>query len=268
MRSTSSASSRPRGGRIDGSRRAASVLPAPGGPTNSRLCPPAAAISSARRGTAGRAGRPGREARPGRRSIARPRCRAAAARSSRAEHRQLRAAPGESPAPAGERRLAGVRGRHRDRLEAALGPPPRRSPAPPATGLIDPSSASSPASASGSSRCRRELAGGGEHRRGDRQVEPGAALRRSAGARFAVIRCCGNLNPELTSAARTRSRDSRTAASGSPTSEKPAAPARRRPRPAPPAPRRRAGRKCERREHPSKLGGDLHTWGAPSAPSQ
>ena len=37
------------GGRIPGSRRASIVLPAPGGPTMRRLCPPAAAISSARR---------------------------------------------------------------------------------------------------------------------------------------------------------------------------------------------------------------------------
>ncbi len=36
------------GGRIDGSRRASIVFPQPGGPTKSRLCPPAAAISSAR----------------------------------------------------------------------------------------------------------------------------------------------------------------------------------------------------------------------------
>jgi hypothetical protein len=42
-------------------------------------------------------------------------------------------------------------------------------------------------------------------------------LRRSAGARLAVIRVCGNSNPEFWIAARTRSRDSRTAASGSPT---------------------------------------------------
>ena len=48
-RITSSASAGSRGGRIDGSRRAASDLPAPGGPTMSRLWPPAAAISSARR---------------------------------------------------------------------------------------------------------------------------------------------------------------------------------------------------------------------------
>ena len=46
---TSSASSGVRGGRIPGSRRASIVFPVPGGPASSRLCAPAAAISSARR---------------------------------------------------------------------------------------------------------------------------------------------------------------------------------------------------------------------------
>ncbi len=41
-----------------------------------------------------------------------------------------------------------------------------------------------------------------------------------------MIRCCGNSKPELTSAARTRSRDSRTAASGSPTSANAGSPVR------------------------------------------
>ena len=49
IRSTSIASARLRGGRMDGRRRAASDLPAPGGPTIRRLWPPAAAISSASR---------------------------------------------------------------------------------------------------------------------------------------------------------------------------------------------------------------------------
>ena len=46
---------------------------------------------------------------------------------------------------------------------------------------------------------------------------PGPTLRRCAGARFTVIRRCGNANPEFSSAACTRSRDSRTAASPRPT---------------------------------------------------
>ena len=48
MRVTSSASSGVRGGRMDGIRRASIVLPAPGDPTMSRLCPPATATSIAR----------------------------------------------------------------------------------------------------------------------------------------------------------------------------------------------------------------------------
>ena len=46
---TSMASRRDRGGRIDGSRRAASDFPAPGGPTTRAACPPAAATSRPRR---------------------------------------------------------------------------------------------------------------------------------------------------------------------------------------------------------------------------
>ena len=49
IRVISSASSNDGGGKIPGSRLATIVLPAPGGPTMSRLCPPAAAISNARR---------------------------------------------------------------------------------------------------------------------------------------------------------------------------------------------------------------------------
>jgi hypothetical protein len=46
------ASSNDNGGRMPGNRRASIVLPAPGGPIISRLCPPAAATSSARRANA------------------------------------------------------------------------------------------------------------------------------------------------------------------------------------------------------------------------
>src|SRR5580698_6789161 len=45
----------------------------------------------------------------------------------------------------------------------------------------------------------------------------GPSFRTSAGARLMVVRPMGNLNPELVSAVLTRSRDSFTAASGSPT---------------------------------------------------
>ena len=61
IRATSSASATASGGRIEGSRLAASDLPAPGGPIISRLWPPAAATSSACR----RCGWPRRSARSG-----------------------------------------------------------------------------------------------------------------------------------------------------------------------------------------------------------
>ena len=53
---------------------------------------------------------------------------------------------------------------------------------------------------------------------------PGPALRRLAGARLTTIRCSGNSKPQLTSAARTRSRASLTAASGRPTIVNPGRP--------------------------------------------
>ena len=49
----------------------------------------------------------------------------------------------------------------------------------------------------------------------------------AAGARFTVIRLTGNFRPQAFTAARTRSRDSRTAASGSPTTSKAGSPPER-----------------------------------------
>ncbi len=46
---------------------------------------------------------------------------------------------------------------------------------------------------------------------------PAPCLRTAPGARFTVMRCCGHTRPDDSTAARTRSRDSRTAVSGSPT---------------------------------------------------
>src|SRR5688572_20605326 len=54
--------------------------------------------------------------------------------------------------------------------------------------------------------------------------KPVPSLRRSAGARFTVIRRSGNSNPLFRIAARTRSRASRTAVSGRPTMSKPGSP--------------------------------------------
>ena len=124
---------------------------------------------------------------------------------------------------ADERRLGAILGRHDDRLRPALAaasviartpgtrahravqrqlPDHRRWRSPPTAAGPD---ASSSAAAMARSR-------------------PGPALRRLAGARLATMRRRGNSKPQLASAARTRSRASRTAASGSPTTEKAGSP--------------------------------------------
>ena len=87
----------------------------------------------------------------------------------------------------------------------------------PRTGRSAPPSDSSPQTAHAVERLPAAPARCGEHTHREREVEAGPALRTPPGARFAVSRCSGNSSPEFSSAARTRSRDSRTAASGSPT---------------------------------------------------
>jgi hypothetical protein len=69
---------------------------------------------------------------------------------------------------------------------------------------------------------RVELAVGGQDAERDRQVEANRdSLGRSAGARLTVMRLlCGKAKPLVASAARTRSRDSLTSVSASPTSVK------------------------------------------------
>ena len=75
--------------------------------------------------------------------------------------------------------------------------------------------------------------------------KPGPILRRSAGARLTVMRPPGNTKPEFTSAARTRSRASRTALSASPTTVNAGRPlAGCRPRPRPGGSSRRRRRRC------------------------
>ena len=65
---------------------------------------------------------------------------------------------------------------------------------------------------------RRHLAAGGQQPDRDREIEARTRLAQCAGARLTVSRFCGNSRPELSRAARTRSRDSRIARSGRPTS--------------------------------------------------
>ena len=125
IRATSSASTGASGGRIDGSLLAASDLPAPGGPTISRLCPPAAATSSACR----RCGCPRRSARSGAPGGASRRSGSGSGGAGRQVARRpapagCRALDRDHLDPLDQRRLGAVLGRH------ARSPPPR-SPAPP-----------------------------------------------------------------------------------------------------------------------------------------
>ena len=227
--------------------RARSVLPDPGGPIMSRPCPPASAISSARRpracprtsarsGTsrgrlapchplagastgagAGRSGCP-RELNPGRRLEP-------ARRSARRCEGGRRRRPGRPPA--GSRR--GRPGPASARLPRARrrGPPlawraPRPSAGSPARGRSSPPSESSPMNAqwpvartcSEPSRIPTAIA----------RSSDAPALRRSAGARLTVIRRGGNARPLLRMAPRTRSRASWNAASGRPTIVNPGRP--------------------------------------------
>ena len=233
---TSNASSAESGGRRSGSRLASIVFPAPGGPIRSRLWHPAAAISRARRATAC----PRTSARsppvPGRgRSESAPffhtapperdrgapsdalRARSGSGsagsspRSSRREPRGRQAMPGTALASA-----VFSRGSH-------TGPSPARRAAASTTRMPRvarsvPSRASSPtkrpsATCGGAGICpdaRRSATAIGRSNRAP-------SFRTWAGARLIVILRAGNSKPQLRTAASTRSRLSRTAASGSPT---------------------------------------------------
>src|SRR5438445_9507636 len=221
MRVTSIASSGVSGGRIVGSRRASIVFPAPGGPSMMTLWPPAAAISSARRAWA--CPRTS-ERSPAIGGIVGAGLPAAGSGRIGSRPRSLRAISDSEPtgwigtpctSPAS---LAFAWGTSRPR-------PPRSRTASamlrtPGTGRTVPSRESSPivrrpSSAPGgiwwvAARSPRAI--------GRSNAEP--SLRVSAGARLTVIRLMGTSYPEFRTAARTRSRASRTPASGSPTAAK------------------------------------------------
>ena len=210
------ASSSVGGGRIPGRRRASIVLPAPGGPTISRLWPPAAAISSARRAsawprTSARSGaRPARGARRGRRrrpARAPPR-RGADRAARRASAPPITSSPSTSAA-------SGAFAAGRAAAEPAARAPSAIASAP-RTGLISPQSDSSPQTAQLSSASRQHLPARREHRHGDRQVEARARLAHARRREVDGHPLLRELEPGVRSAARTRSRDSRTARSGRP----------------------------------------------------
>ena len=225
---TSIASSTVRGGNSPTRRRASIVLPAPGGPSMRIEWRPAAAISSARRAeacprTSAMSGSGPRPAAARRRSASlsqagtstRPSSTSTACRSERTPTER------RPPTSAASRTFAsGTSSCDQPRRRACSA---RAST--PATGRSAPSSASSPTAAtppppSSWPDARRSASAIG-------RSYWGPAFLRSAGARFTTTRRGGIANPWLASAERTRSRDSCTAASGSPTTANAGRPARR-----------------------------------------
>ena len=197
----------------------ASSCPRPGGPTISRLWPPAAAISSARRArscprTSHEVGFARR--RPAARGGgARGRARVGSLSTSTASRQRV---GGQQREAVDHRGFGGVGRRQQQTREAALA---RQRPRPAARRAS--AASRRRATARRRSACRRWSASS-RHRSAART--PSAigrsnavpALRTSAGARLTVMRCSGNSKPEFRIAARTRSRLSRTLASGRPTS--------------------------------------------------
>jgi len=223
IRATSSASASPSGGRIEGSRLAASDFPAPGGPTISSEWPPAAATSSAWR----RCGCPRRSARsgaPGAGPVHSRRGNGAGARSPAARAGSPATLPnGTTSTPP----ASAASGPFAAGTTTASAPSSRAASAIASTPWIGrtwPSSATSPANATRSIAAHRSWPEALRSAAAIARSIPGPALRRAAGARFTTIRCNGNSKPQLTRAARTRSRASRTAASGRPTIAKPGSP--------------------------------------------
>ena len=194
------------------------VLPAPGGPQRSRLWPPDAATSSARRGrtwprTSARSPSAGWETSGG--DVG------AGARSADSGSFNAWSASGSdrttrtsSPSTtlASAAFCGGSSKRHNPRRRAAIaiGKTPRMP-------LMAPSSDSSPSTTVSSMARRFSWPDVASKPSAMGRSKDDPALRTSAGARFTVMRCAGNVNPEFLIAARTRSRLSRTVASGRPT---------------------------------------------------
>ena len=218
MAEHSRASSNVSGGRIPPSLLASMVLPAPGGPDSSRLCPPAAATSSARRGS----DCPRTSARSPSDSVAGAVDLGAADRRSarsgwlRASSASVSDRTTQTSKPSTTQASAALWGGSRRRRSPrrlaaiAIGRTPR-------IPLIPPSSDSSPSTTVSSMSRRVSVPDVASNPSAMGRSKDDPALRTSAGARLTVILCGGNSNPEFLIAERTRSRLSRTVASGRPT---------------------------------------------------
>ena len=174
------------------------ALPAQVGEVGARPPPGRGRAAGARAAAATSGPRPARAGGRGSRSGS-PRCRPRAPPRGRSRPGR-RSPPHRAHAPP---RRSPARPRRRERSRRG---PARR----PCAGALRAVHASCPEAVSSAAAIARSI--------------PGPALRRLAGARLATIRRRGNSKPQLASAARTRSRASRTAASGRPTTEKAGSP--------------------------------------------
>ena len=214
---TSSASDGVRSGKMPGRHAASSDLPAPGGPTISRLCPPAAAISSARLAvscpfTCLRSGpATGGSAFPAAGGAIWPvpfRWLTSANKSGAATTSMRPAHAASGPCAAGQisPRSSSEAWSAASNTPGAGAIRPSRPSSPTATNSLSVSASTTPIAASSASAIGRS------------KCDP--SLGRSAGERLTVIRLGGSARPIAPKAPRTRSRLSATALSARPTTMK------------------------------------------------
>ena len=124
---------------------------------------------------------------------------------------------GEQAQALDDRGFGAIRAGQEQRADALRAGPPRQSAARRAPRGSPPSSDSSPSSSTSSTSRRATSPDAASTPSAIGRSNEAPALRMSAGARLTVMRSIGNSNPELRIALRTRSRLSRTLASGRPT---------------------------------------------------
>ena len=214
------ASSWSSGGRMPGRRRASIVLPAPGGPTNSRWCPPAAASSSARRAS----GWPRTSAMSGDAGGGWP-----ATGSRWSGHGSSPRKASTSSASVSTARTLCRPTSSASRADATATTTSSASTTStmgtvPGTARTAPSRPSSPRKPTPSTRSGSSCSDATSTPTAIARSSPLPPLRVPDGARLTVIRRVGQSRPLDSSADRTRSRASRHDASGKPTTAKPGRP--------------------------------------------
>jgi hypothetical protein len=219
---TSSAACSSSGGRRPGRRSASIVLPAPGGPARNRWCPPAAATSTARRPTACPTTSP--RSATGAGSATAPRtCAGSTVRPERCATSCSSAPTASTSMPATSAASSALAA---GTITCAC---PARAAAStdgstPRIGRTAPSSPSSPSSTSRAIDAPGTVPAAASTAAASARSKPLPCLGMDAGDSPMVIRRLGNSPPAFTTAARTRSTDWRTTASGSPTSATPGRP--------------------------------------------